>query len=106
MIALTTSKYIEDIRVAGDIVFTSTNKGGFMYGGAGAVSVLKFFELMGTSNAPFFYDNNTTLYSGGTIVHLGYDTVANGALPCTASQGRPAIIQAIIPLKLSPKTMA
>lgn len=87
MLAIQSSRYIEDIRIGGSITFTSSNIGALLYGGSGANNCkIQFVELMGTSNAPLFYDNNYTLRPDGTIVHLGYDTVTNSALPCTATQ--------------------
>lgn len=35
------------------------------------------------TSGKLFYDSNYTLARANAILHLGYDAVANGALPCT-----------------------
>lgn len=73
------SKYIEEMRISGNI----TSASAVMYGGSGQTSILKFFELGGTSNAIIFYNENTTIASSGAIVHLAYNGIA-----CTPTQAR------------------
>lgn len=86
IIAIQTSKYIEEFRVGGNIS-SQTNPGYILYGGSGERNCkLKFIEVMGTCGCQIFYGNDFTLSPSGTIMHLGYDAVTNGGLPCTPGQ--------------------
>ncbi len=81
-ICIQSSRYIEEFRVMGSI---NTNGQALLYGGSGQTAcAMKFFEVLGKiTSGRLFYDSNYTLASANAIVHLGYDTVDNGELPCT-----------------------
>lgn len=71
------------MRIGGNISCSQSNC--YMYyGGSGATAKLDFMEVLGTisSNMRLFYGNSATSIKNNAIVHLGYDTVTNDALPC------------------------
>ena len=89
IIAINSSKYIEEFRVGGNISCQPAqgNAGYVLYGGSNERNCkLKFFEVMGTCDGTIFYGNDFTLSPSGAILHLGYDTVTNSGFPCTPGQ--------------------
>ena len=80
-VCINSSRNIEEMRVLGNLNSGSS----VLYGGSGETNcMMKFFELMGkVISGRFFYDNSYSISPAGAIVHLGYNTVSNGELPCT-----------------------
>ena len=79
--------FLEQIRVGGNYNNTATGNANLYYSSKGTVN-LAFVEIMGTisnTNGTLFLDASTGL-KNGTILHLGYDVVANGAFPCVPSK--------------------
>lgn len=72
------------IKIDGNFTSTVTqqnNYRGFKKGG----TPIEFFEVNGTitsTQAASVIANTNTLFADGMLVHLGYDAVANGSLPC------------------------
>lgn len=72
------------IKINGNFSSTVTqvnNYRGFKRGG----TPIEFFEVNGTitsTQAASVIANTNTLFADGMLVHLGYDAVANGSLPC------------------------
>lgn len=71
----------EQIRIGGDYTYT---------GGSGATqalvnasgAMLSFVEIMGVITSSYSIVYNANSIANGAIIHLGYDTVTNNALPC------------------------